>query len=109
MPQRIAPAANLSEATFSLPETTRTGFPVKHLFDTSPRRGTASPWIVSFMSLLVIHLLASWPPPVISSTGMTLEHAALVTVMFQVGGTLGAIALGQLMDRFSPQRVLALG
>jgi len=31
-----------------------------------------------------------------------------VTAMFQVGGTVGAIALGQLMDRFKPQRVLGL-
>jgi AAHS family 4-hydroxybenzoate transporter-like MFS transporter len=28
--------------------------------------------------------------------------------MFQIGGTVGAIGLGQLMDRFNPQRVLAV-
>jgi AAHS family 4-hydroxybenzoate transporter-like MFS transporter len=39
---------------------------------------------------------------------MTLKKASLVTAMFQVGGTVGAIALGQLMDRFKPQRVLGV-
>lgn len=107
--QRIAPAADLSGATFSASETAQTGFPVRHLFDASLRRGTVSLWIVAFMSLLVIYLLSSWLPTVISSTGMTLKEASLVTVMFQVGGTVGAIALGQLMDRFNPQRVLAIG
>ena len=46
------------------------------------------------MSLLVIYLLSSWLPTLISSTGMTLKKASLVTAMFQVGGTVGAIALG---------------
>lgn len=60
------------------------------------------------MSLLVIYLLSSWLPTLISSTGRTLKDASLVTAMFQVGGTFGAIALGQLMDRFNPQRVLGI-
>lgn len=59
------------------------------------------------MSLLVIYLLSSWLPTLLRTTGATLQMAARVTAMFQVGGTLGAIVLGWLMDRFDPHRVLA--
>ncbi|SAK84883.1 major facilitator transporter [Caballeronia arationis] len=106
--QRIAPSKDLSTASFSVPEKAQTGFPVKHLFDPELRRGTLLLWLAFFMSLLVIYLLSSWLPTLISSTGMTLKKASLVTAMFQVGGTAGAIALGQLMDRFNPQRVLGV-
>lgn len=106
--QRIAPAADLSTSTFAIHEKARAGFPVKHLFDAQLRRGTIFLWLAFFMSLLVIYLLSSWLPTLISSTGMTLKDASLVTAMFQVGGTVGAIALGQLMDRFKPQLVLGL-
>jgi MFS transporter, AAHS family, 4-hydroxybenzoate transporter len=51
-------------------------------------------------------LLSSWLPTLIRSTGASLGTAAVVTAMFQVGGTLGAIALGRLMDLFDPHRVL---
>jgi AAHS family 4-hydroxybenzoate transporter-like MFS transporter len=106
--QRIAPSENLSQAGFAAPEKAQAGFPVTHLFDASLRRGTLFLWLAFFMSLLVIYLLSSWLPTLISSTGMTLKNASLVTAMFQVGGTVGAIALGQLMDRFNPQRILGV-
>ncbi len=106
--QRIAPSEDLSQAGFAAPEKAQPGFPVTHLFDTSLRRGTLFLWLAFFMSLLVIYLLSSWLPTLISSTGMTLKNASLVTAMFQVGGTVGAIALGQLMDRFNPQRILGV-
>ena len=106
--QRIAPSEDLSASVFAIPEKALRGFPVKHLFDRNLRRGTLLLWLAFFMSLLVIYLLSSWLPTLISSTGMTLKKASLVTAMFQVGGTVGAIALGQLMDRFNPQRVLGV-
>lgn len=106
--QRIAPSPELASAKFALPEKARAGFPVKHLFDASLRRGTLFLWLAFFMSLLVIYLLSSWLPTLIASTGMSLKDASLVTAMFQVGGTVGAIALGQLMDRFKPQLVLGV-
>ncbi|HEY2254487.1 MAG TPA: MFS transporter [Variovorax sp.] len=106
--QRIAPQEDLSNASFSVTEKAHAGFPVKHLFSAELLRGTVFLWIAFFMSLLVIYLLSSWLPTLISSTGMSLKDASLVTAMFQVGGTVGAIALGQLMDRFKPQLVLGV-
>ncbi|CAM5386425.1 AAHS family 4-hydroxybenzoate transporter-like MFS transporter OS=Eoetvoesiella caeni OX=645616 GN=DFR37_10397 PE=4 SV=1 [Eoetvoesiella caeni] len=106
--QRIAPQEDLASATFTVAEKPQTGFPVKQLFSAKLRAGTVALWVVVFMTLLVIYLLSSWLPTVINNTGMSLKNASLVTAMFQVGGTLGAIILGRLMDRHSPQRVLAI-
>ena len=57
---------------------------------------------------MIIYLLSSWLPTLVKSTGVTLKAASIITAMFQVGGTLGAILLGWLMDRYKPSRVLAV-
>jgi MFS transporter, AAHS family, 4-hydroxybenzoate transporter len=82
------------------------GLPVQQLFRRDLVVGTLLLWLTFFMSLLVVYLLSSWLPTLIRSTGASLATAAVVTAMFQVGGTVGAIALGRLMDLFDPHRVL---
>jgi MFS transporter, AAHS family, 4-hydroxybenzoate transporter len=104
--QRLAPVESLSAVIWTAPAAPA-GSPVRQLFSASLRRGTALLWLTFFMSLLVIYLLANWLPTVISSTGASLMEASVITAMFQVGATVGAISLGQMMDRFQPSRVLA--
>ena len=65
-------------------------------------------WVVFFMSLLIIYLLSSWMPTLLNHRGIDLQHASWVTAAFQIGGTLGALALGMLMDKYNPFRVLAV-
>ena len=105
--QRIAPDADLRNASYAVTEKPASGSPLRQLFDPQLRRGTLVLWLMFFMCMLIIYLLSSWLPTLIKSTGRSLEDASLVTAMFQVGGTVGAIALGRLMDRFNAQRVLA--
>jgi len=105
--QRIAPDEKLDDVRFVVSHAKPTGFPVGHLFKRDLVFGTLMLWLAFFMSLLIIYLLSSWLPTLIKSTGVSLKTASLVTTMFQVGGTLGAIALGWLMDRFNPHYVLA--
>lgn len=105
--RRIAPATDLRDATYAIAEQRSAASPVSHLFKPQLLRGTLLFWVTFFMSLLVIYLLSSWLPTLLRSTGMSLRTAALVTTMFQVGGTVGAIVLGWLMDRINPHYVLA--
>lgn len=65
-------------------------------------------WGGGFMSLLIIYLLSSWMPTLLDHRGIDLQQASWVTAAFQVGGTLGALLLGVLMDRLNPFRVLAV-
>ncbi|MFJ2992364.1 MFS transporter [Pandoraea sp. NPDC087047] len=105
--QRIAPHEDLRGATFNVATKPSTTSPVRHLFKPELLRGTLLFWVTFFMSLLVIYLLSSWLPTLLRTNGLTLRNAAIVTAMFQVGGTLGAIVLGWLMDRVNPHYVLA--
>lgn len=59
------------------------------------------------MSLLVFYLLSSWLPTLITTAGFSLQHASLMAATLATGGTIGAILIGRLMDRFDPHRVLA--
>jgi len=105
--RRIAPSEDLRGATFRIGESRTVSSPVGHLFKPELLRGTLLFWLTFFMSLLVIYLLSSWLPTLLRGAGMSLRTAALVTTMFQTGGTVGAIALGWLMDRINPHYVLA--
>lgn len=106
--RRIAPGTDLQEARFVLKDHKAKGFPARHLFDEGLGRGTVLLWATFFMTLLIIYLLSSWLPTVISSTGMSLQMASVVTAMFQIGGTVGAILIGRFMDRNPPGTVLAI-
>jgi AAHS family 4-hydroxybenzoate transporter-like MFS transporter len=48
-------------------------------------------------------------PLLLQSVGATLTTASIVASMFQIGGLVGALALGALMDRIDPLRVLSAG
>jgi AAHS family 4-hydroxybenzoate transporter-like MFS transporter len=107
---RIAPRENLAGRHFVLSDLGHGGqrHILHRLFAPDLRRGTTLLWATFFMSLLVIYLLQSWMPTLFKTSGMSMSASAIVAGVFQIGGTLGAITLGWLMDRFNPSRVLAV-
>jgi AAHS family 4-hydroxybenzoate transporter-like MFS transporter len=54
-----------------------------------------------------VYLLTNWLPTLIHRSGMPLVLASKVAVMYQIGGTIGALLIGRLMDKVSPTAVLA--
>jgi MFS transporter, AAHS family, 4-hydroxybenzoate transporter len=82
--------------------------PVGELFRPDVLIGTLLLWLTFFMSLLVIYLMTSWLPLLLSSTGVSLGTASLVTSLLMGGGVLGGVALGRIMDNFNPHRVLGV-
>jgi AAHS family 4-hydroxybenzoate transporter-like MFS transporter len=83
------------------------GQPAKALLSPAYRPVTLSLWVTYFMGLLVIYLLSGWLPTMIKDAGQTIERAANITALFQLGGTVGALVVGYLMDRFTPNKVIA--
>ena len=77
------------------------------LFANGMGLGTTLLWVTFFMSLLIVYLVMSWLPLVLGDLGIAPGTALMVALMFHVGGTIGAIILGILMDRFDENRVLA--
>ena len=77
------------------------------LFRHGYARGTIALWLTYFMGLFVIYLLNGWLPTILRSGGLSLQQAAMMTGLFQLGGPLGGILVGMLMDRASAKAVIA--
>jgi MFS transporter, AAHS family, 4-hydroxybenzoate transporter len=104
----LSPKASFPPATqFVVHEPGLAGIPVLHLFRDGRTLVTLLLWVVFFMSLLDLYFLANWLPTVLNDLGASVSEAALIGSMLQVGGVVGALALGVVIDRFS-FRALAL-
>ncbi len=107
--QRIAPEADLADATFFVP--LRAGAvrnPVALIVSSPWRLGTVLLWVTYFLGLFVIILLLTWMPTLMRGAGFDLQTAANVTALFQLGGTVGALLVGWFMDRIRPTLCLSL-
>lgn len=71
--------------------------------------GTIMLWLTYFMGLVIFYLLMSWMPLLMNEAGFTPERAALLTALFPLGGGIGTIASGWLMDRWNANVVVMLG
>jgi MFS transporter, AAHS family, 4-hydroxybenzoate transporter len=95
------------ETQFVVHEPGLAGIPVLHLFRDNRTTATLLLWVVFFMSLLDLYFLSNWLPTVLNDLGSSVSVAAVIGSMLQVGGVVGAFALGSVIDRFS-YRALAL-
>ncbi|MBK0696019.1 aromatic acid/H+ symport family MFS transporter, partial [Klebsiella oxytoca] len=62
-----------------------------------------------FMGLLIFYLLTSWLPLLIRETGASMSQASIITALFPLGGGIGVLILGALMDKINPNKVVAVG
>jgi AAHS family 4-hydroxybenzoate transporter-like MFS transporter len=81
--------------------------PIGVLFSQGYGVMTVALWVTYFMGLLVIYLLTGWLPTLMKDAGLTVTTAANVTAMFQIGGTIGAILVGWVMDKVRPAPVIS--
>ncbi|NQS84929.1 MFS transporter [Pantoea allii] len=109
--ERIIPGSTHSHSQFHASEADAAQ-PEKNAIATviSPRYRTGSLmlWGSYFMGLFLVYLIGSWLPSLVSKQGMTVTQAAIITAMYQAGGTLGSLFAGWLMDRFNANLALAV-
>jgi AAHS family 4-hydroxybenzoate transporter-like MFS transporter len=82
--------------------------PVKMLFGSGYALQTVLLWIIFFCSLLNLYLFVFWLPEVLHLTGMTPPRAVFASSLIGLGGIFAVLYLGTLIDRFGPERALAL-
>jgi MFS transporter, AAHS family, 4-hydroxybenzoate transporter len=107
-PERVAELLRLTSpstkfeagTTFFVREPALPGIPVLHLFG-ERTLATLLIWVVFFMSLLDLYFLSNWLPTVLNDLGASVSEAAIIGSMLQVGGVVGTMALGTIIDRFS--------
>lgn len=103
-PERAATVT--ADTVFTLNEPKAGGFPVAKLFQEGRARTTALLWVAFFMNLLVMYFLVNWLPSLLRGTGLPIQIAILSTAVLNLGGVVGAIALGRMIDRLNPHLVL---
>ena len=84
------------------------GNPVKMLFGEGYARQTVLLWIIFFCSLVNLYLFIFWLPEILHLTGLTPAEAVFATSLHTLGAIAAVLYLGYLIDRFGPQRALAL-
>ncbi|MEG3135112.1 aromatic acid/H+ symport family MFS transporter [Rouxiella sp. T17] len=81
---------------------------IAELFRHGFARGTIILWLTYFMGLFVIYLLNGWLPTIMRSGGISLEQAAIIAGLFQLGGPLGGIIVGAMMDKLRAKWVIGV-
>lgn len=108
--ERCAPGSTTEDTVFSvpLPPQAQAGKGPMHIvLNAHYRPGTLLLWGIYFLHLFLAFLLASWLPTMLGETGLGLRESAIISACFFLGGPLGAVFIGWLMDRFDADRVVA--
>jgi MFS transporter, AAHS family, 4-hydroxybenzoate transporter len=65
-------------------------------------------WICFICNLMSFYFVNTWLPTVLTAASVPISHAALSTSLFQIGGTLGGLALSRPIDKMGLAPVCVL-
>jgi AAHS family 4-hydroxybenzoate transporter-like MFS transporter len=91
---------------FIAPESRQGAVPVVELFRGGRARTTLLLWLINFMNLLNLYFLSNWLPTIAKSVGASTSTAVLVGTALQVGGVVGTLLMGPIIDRIGFFKVL---
>lgn len=80
----------------------------KSLFSDGRGTGTMLLWLIFFSNLLILYFILNWLPGALAREAYSLDAAIRITAVFNIGGVLGGIGLGWLVDRFGARVVLTV-
>lgn len=78
----------------------------KALFGEGRASITLALWVSYFFTLTVMYMLLNWLPSLLMGQGFTKPEAGLVQMLFNIGGALGSLSGGLLLDRFNGVKVV---
>ncbi|MGC1778105.1 MAG: MFS transporter [Xanthobacteraceae bacterium] len=87
-------------------EVTPKGMPVIELFKDGRAAMTLLLWVPYFMGLLMLFFMYSWLPSLMGKAGLPISEAIFATVLFNLGGVVGCLLQGKLIDLYGEFRVL---
>jgi AAHS family 4-hydroxybenzoate transporter-like MFS transporter len=76
------------------------------LFAGGLRHDTPLVWLCFFTTVFSVYAIFNWLPTVLSSAGLPLTAAIRGSLVFNLGGVVGALGAAALMARFGSRRVL---
>lgn len=108
---KMAPDFDTTNKVFVLPtpKTNTVDNPVKTVLSPFYILGSFLLWWTYASGLFVVYLLGSWLPMMSNEFGFSISEASLITAIYQLGGPIGCIACGFLMDKINPYIGLVIG
>jgi AAHS family 4-hydroxybenzoate transporter-like MFS transporter len=104
---RMGEAVPAGDVRYEVREARREGFPIVQLLRDGRAAATLLLWLVNFMNVLDAYFVASWLPTVLRDAGLPTSTAVLVGTTVQVGGAIGTVVLGLVLQRVGFVPVLA--
>ena len=113
----LAPLLVVPVMALLLPEST--AFRQQHVATGSPRsstalalfgegraRNTLALWLSYFFTLTVMYMLLNWLPSLLLEQGFTKPQAGMVQMLFNIGGAIGSLLGGVMLDRCNGVKVV---
>nr|BFE96645.1 hypothetical protein GCM10020185_71810 [Pseudomonas brassicacearum subsp. brassicacearum] len=82
------------------------GSTAQALFGEGRGRTTLALWLSYFFTLTVMYMLLNWLPSLLLEQGFSKPQAGLVQMLFNIGGALGSLLGGLLLDRCNGIKVV---
>lgn len=76
------------------------------LFGEGRARSTLALWLSYFFTLTVMYMLLNWLPSLLLEQGFSKPQAGLVQMLFNIGGAIGSLLGGLLLDRCNPIKLV---
>ena len=96
------------ETNFVIPEEKAVPFRPRLLFANGLGWLTALLWVLFICNQLAFYFVNSWTPIVLTAANLPITQAAIISSLFQLGGTIGGLALARPTDKFGVLPVCAL-
>ena len=106
--QRFYPGQVSENVSFILPQQPINSSAMRIVLSRDYLFGSLMLWLIYFMGLFLVYILGSWLPTLVKEIGLTVSQAAVMTALYQAGGTLGSLFAGWLMDKINPHRALGI-
>lgn len=103
--RRIAPDIDSSRMRYA-PAEAMTRIPLRDLFAPEHATQTLLLWVPYFMNLVVLYFIVSWMPAVLTGAQHSVAAGIRAVAVFSLGGVVGCLLQGPLMNRFGMRRVL---
>lgn len=106
--QRFYPGQVSENVSFILPQQPINSSAMRIVLSRDYLFGSLMLWLIYFMGLFLVYILGSWLPTLVKEIGLTVSEAAVMTALYQAGGTVGSLFAGWLMDKINPHRALGI-
>ena len=106
--QRFYPGQVSENVSFILPQQPINSSAMRIVLSRDYLFGSLMLWLIYFMGLFLVYILGSWLPTLVREIGLTVSQAAIMTALYQAGGTVGSLFAGWLMDKINPHRALGI-